>query len=109
MKAKVANPGRLDILGNRACPSDREIFAAVLKRWRQKLGYFSIFAAVPAMVISQVQAARTEEAKQPEASVAGRGAKLPEKLTTSCSKPALLKRQSKFLLPHQKGNSDIFA
>ena len=109
MKAKAANSKRLDIIGNRACPSDREIFAAVLKRWRQKLGYFSIFAAVPAMVISQVQAARTEEAKQPEASVAGRGARLPEKLTTSCSKPALLKRQSKFLLPHQKGNSDILA
>ena len=109
MKSKTANLKRIDILGNGDRSSDQEILAAILKQWRQKLGYCSIFAVVPAMLVSQVQGARTDEAKKPEVSVAGRTTRLLERLNKSCSNPALLKRQSKFLLPHQKGSFDMQA
>src|SRR5437867_5648883 len=109
MKSKTANLKRIDILGNGDRSSDQEILAAILKQWRQKLGYCSIFAVVPAMLVSQVQGARTDEAKKPEVSVAGRTTRLLERLNKSCSNPALLKRQSKFLLPHQIGSFDMQA
>src|SRR5687767_3056886 len=103
MKTKIAKSRRLDILGNSDCSSNREIFTAALKHWRQKLGYCSIFAAVPAILVSHVSEARSDEAKKPEASVAGRVARRLEKLNIRGSNPALLKRQSEFRLPHQKG------
>ncbi|MCA1603477.1 MAG: DUF4214 domain-containing protein, partial [Acidobacteria bacterium] len=56
---------------------------------------------------SHISDARSDEAKKPEASVAGRGARLLERLNNSCSNPELLKRQSEFLLPHQKGSFDL--
>jgi len=109
MKAKTANLTRLDILGNGDRSSDQEIFAAKLKQWWQKLGYCSIFAAVPAMLVSQVQRARADEATKPEVSVAGRTTRLLERLNKNCSNPALLKRQSEYRLPHQKGSFDMLA
>ena len=109
MKTKTANLRRLDILGNGDCSSDREILTAMLKQWRQKLGYCSIFAAFPAILASDVQGARSYEAKKPEASVAERGARLLERLNISPSNPALLKRQSEYRLPHQKGSFDMLA
>jgi len=106
MKTETTNSRRLDVVGS-ARKSDQEIFNSVLKRWRQRFGYWSIFAAVPALVISQVQATRSGEAKQEEASVAGRTPRLTprpiERLKTSYSNRAFLKRQSQFRLPHQKG------
>ena len=109
MKAKLANSTRLNILGSVDWLSDREILTATLKRWRQKLGYCSIFAAVPAILASQIPEARSGEAKKPEASVAGRGARFLERLHKNRSYPELLKRQSKFRLPHQKGNFAMLA
>src|SRR6266568_3615400 len=109
MKSKTANSRRLDILGDGDRSSDQEILTATLKQWWQKLGYCSIFAAVPAMLVSQVQGARSDEAKKPEVSVAGRTARLLNRLNMSFSNPALLKRQSKFLLPRQKGNFAMLA
>ena len=109
MKAKTANRGRLDILGNGDCSSDQEILTATLKKWRRKLGYCSIFAAIPAILASHVQASRSDEAKKPEASVVGRGARFLERLNMSSGNRSLLKRQSNFHLPHQKGNSDMLA
>ncbi len=107
MKAKTANSTRLDILGNGDRLSDQEILTAMLKRRRQKLGYCSIFAAVPAILASHVSEARSDEAKKPEASVAARIARRLGRLNTSFSDPALLKRQSKYLLPHQQGSFDL--
>ena len=107
MKTKIANLRRLDILGNGDCSSDQEILTAVLKRWRQKLGYCSIFAAVPAMLVSHVPEARSDEVKKPETSVAGRTVRLRDTLSNSSSNPALLKRQSEFRLPHQNGSFDM--
>jgi hypothetical protein len=93
MKTETPKFRRLDVVGNDR-KSDQEIFNSVLKRWRQRFGFWSILAAVPAMVISQVHAARTGEAKQAEASVTGRTPGLSEPLKTSPSNRALLKRQS---------------
>ena len=109
MKAKIANLMGLDILGNGDLSSNRESSTAMLKQWRQKLGYYSIFATIPAMLVSQVQATRADGAKKPEVSVAGRDARLLERLKMGRSNPQLLKRQSKFLLPHQKGSFDMLA
>ncbi len=109
MKTTLANLSRLDIPGNGDRSSDRETLTAMLKQWRQKLGYCSIFAAVPAILASNLQAARSAEAKEPEASVAGRGARLLERLNISGSNPALRKRQSEYRLPHQKGSFDMLA
>lgn len=106
MKAQTANSQRLDILGNGDRLSDRDIFSAILKQWRHKLGYCSIFAAVPAILASHITEARSDEAKKPEASVAERTAKRLRALKMSLSNPALLKRQSAFRLPHQQGNFD---
>ena len=107
MKTKTENTRRLDILGNGDCSSDREIFRATLKQWRRRLGYCSIFAAVPAMLVSHVSKARADEAKKPEVSVAGRTTRLVERLNMSGSNPALLRRQSTFRLPHQMGSFDM--
>jgi hypothetical protein len=108
MKTETANLKRMDILGDGDCSSGQEILTAMLKRWRQKLVCCSIFAAVPAILASPVSEARSDEAKKPDASVAGRGARLHEKLNMN-SRPALLKRQSEYLLPHQKGSFEMLA
>ena len=108
MIANIPNSSPLNILGN-GHKSDQEIFAAVLKRWRQKLGCCSIFATVPALLASNVPVARSDEMKKPEASVAGQRTKLLKRLNKNYSNLALLRRQSKFVLPHQKDNSDILA
>ena len=109
MKAKTANARQLDILGNAVCSSEREIFAETVRQWSRKLGYWSIFAAVPAILASHVTEARSDKAKKTEASIAGRVARRLEKLNLGGSSPALLKRQSEFRLPHQKDGFDMFA
>ena len=81
----------------------------MLKQWRQKLGYCSIFAAVPAMLASHVPEARSDEAKKTRSERRRTGPRLIERLKTSCSNPALLKRQSQFRLPHQKGSFGLVA
>ncbi len=62
------------------------------------------------MLASYTSEARSGEGKKPEASVAGQGARLTETLNKNCnSTPEFLKRQSKFLLPHQQGNFAVLA
>jgi hypothetical protein len=107
MKSKTENLTRVDILGNRDTSSAQEILTSTLKQWRRNLGYCSIFATVSAMLVSHVQGARADDTKKPEVSVAGRTTRLPKRLTMSSSNPALLKRQSEFRLPHQKGSFDL--
>ena len=109
MKTKTANLMGLDILGNGDSSSNRESLTAMPKQWRQKLGYYSIFATIPAMLVSHVQTTRADGAKKPEVSVAGRDARILERLNMGRSNPQLLKRQSKFLLPHQKVSFDMLA
>ena len=109
MKTKIANLTQQDILRNGDLSSNRESLIATLKQWRQKLGCYSIFATLPAMLVSQVQEARAGEANEPEASAARRTPRLLERLNKNYSNPELLKRQSQFRLPHQKGSFDILA
>lgn len=107
MKTKIANLKRLDILGNGDCSSDQEILTAILKRWRQRLGYCSIFAAVPAILASHIVEARSDEAKRPGPSVAVRTARRLGRPQLGFINRSLLKRQSAFRLPHQKSNFDM--
>lgn len=109
MKTKIANSKRLDILGNGSRLSDQEVLTATLKRWRRKLGYFSIFAAVPAVLVSQVEGARSNNSAKRDATVAERNARVLKRLSKNLSNPTLLKRQSEFRLPHQKGNFAMVA
>src|SRR6266850_817141 len=85
MIAKVTNPKRLNNSGNGECSSNREILTAMLKQWRKKWGYCSVFAAVPAILASHLTEARSDAAKKPEASVAERTARLLERLNMSSS------------------------
>jgi hypothetical protein len=88
--------------------SNHEFLAASLNQWKQKLGYCSMFAALPALVASHVPAARSNELKEPQRSVAERQ-RLRERINKSYSTPALLKLQSKFRLPHQRANFNMLA
>ena len=107
MKTKIADSKRLNIIGNGDLSSNREILTAMLKTWRQKLGYFSMFAAFPAILTSFAQEAQAGEENKPESSVAGQNVRLLERLNKSCSKPELLRRQSNYLLPYQKSKYNI--
>jgi len=77
------------------------------KHRRQNLGYCSILAAVPAILAAHLQEAHADEARKPEANVTEVGARRLQRLNMSFSNPALLKRQSEFRLPHQKGSFDL--
>jgi hypothetical protein len=108
MKAQTENFRRLDILGNGKLSSDREVLATLLRHCRQKLGLCSMLAAVPAVLVSHVSEAPSEKTKKPEGSVAEQTARRLQRLRTGLViNPALLKRQSAFLLPHQASNSDL--
>jgi len=109
MKTKLADRRPVDILGNGARVTADDIFHATLRKWWQRLGLCSIFAAVPAMLISQVSAADANEANEPKVNVPGQPASLIERTKKNRSNPALLRRQSTFLLPHQKGNFAMLA
>jgi hypothetical protein len=101
MKAKSTNLRQRNGPERDDWSSNRENLTGRLKQWRQRLGFYSILAAFPAMFVSDIQKARAEEATEPEASVSGQGARLLERLNRSSSL-ALLKRQSNFRLPHQE-------
>jgi len=85
------------LVGSRNTNRDVEAVAA-------KIGLLFDFCGSPCDSGSQVSEAHSEEAKKPDASVAGRGARLRVKLNMNSS-PALLKRQSEYLLPHQRATS----
>jgi hypothetical protein len=73
------------------------------------LRYFSIFAAIPAILASQVADARSDDTTTPEPNSAGKAARFFKRLNLSASNRQLLRRQSGFLLPHQKGNLALLA
>jgi hypothetical protein len=105
MKNKTSH-SRLDVPGNGNCQTAQEIFNSVLRRWWQRLGYCSIFAAVPAVLASQLDVTHSAEARRTEASVTGPDTKVRHQMTSAPGKRALLKRQSKFSLPNQSGSFD---
>ncbi|GEM_PF-2798543 len=109
MKVIKQNSKLHHILVNGGSLPSRDALAEWLTSWRKKLGYFSVFAALPAIFASHATEARADEVKQPQPSVAGPTAKFPDRLNSCGSKPDFLKRQSEYRLPHQKGSFDILS
>ena len=99
MKAKTTAATRFDLIGN-GRESDREIFNSVMKRWRQRIGYCSLFAAVSAALTGSLAEARSEPSKIADARV-GQDGPRRQNLNTLFRNRSLLKRQSEFRLPHQ--------
>ena len=109
MKAQTTEKlSRMDMPQNGIQLSNHEFLAASLNHWKQKLGYCSMFAALPALVVSHVPAASFNELREPQRRVAEQQW-LREKINKSYSTPALLKLQSKFRLPHQRANFNLLA
>ena len=110
MKVKSADPNCLDILGQRKASPKQELEAAALSLWQQKAGYFSLFAGVTAIVALQAQHVSAKESdKGVPPRVARRAAELVQKLNSACSKPELLRHQSNYMLPGQKGKFNMVA
>jgi len=108
MRTQIANLTRLNVVGNADSLSEPETSIAVFKQWRQRLGYCSIFAAVPALLASNMPTAHSDETKKSEASAEEQSAKRAHRLKMS-STPELLKRQSSFRLPHQVSSFNMLA
>ena len=102
MKKKTTTATRLDLIGNGHTPA-RDIFNSVMKQWRQRIGYCSLFAAIPAVLSASLAEARSESSKTPHASVGEQGAPR-QKRNIRFSNQSLLKRQSEFRLPHQNAS-----
>lgn len=102
MKAKTTTAKRLDLIGN-GRESDQDIFNSVMKQWRQRIGYCSLFAAISAVLSASLAETRSEASTTPDASVGQEGARR-QKLKMRFSNRSFLKRQSEFRLPHQNGN-----
>ncbi len=107
MKAANADIRRLDILGSSNASPKREIEAAALKLWQQKLGYFSLFAGITTIFAAQAQDVSAKESDKPIPPNVARAAELVKKLNSACSKPELLRRQSNYMLPGQKGKFNM--
>ena len=108
MEAKTINSKQLDVLGNRY-RSDREVFSSVLKHWGKRLGYCSVFAAMPAVMATQLADASSEATSKFDPTVVKERERIAKRLNLRRSSPALLRRLSKFLLPHQSGNLNLLA
>ena len=108
MKTETENTRRLNILGNDDTSSVRDTLPAMLRRWGQGLGYFSMFAALPAFLASDTRDARAEiKAPAPPETAAGQREKRPVGTNRRLGRPDFLARQSNYLLPHQQGNPNI--
>src|SRR5215468_6573428 len=102
MKANVTKSTNNMPLSNRDLPSTRH------KR-RQRFGYYSMFAAVPAMVVSQLSTAVSEARPVTGTTSSEQGARGPQRLKVEATNRSLLKRQSMFRLPHQLGSFSLLA
>ena len=102
MKVEKIDSKHSIIFGNGASSSKREILTAILKQWQKKLGCYSMLAALPATLASLVQENQASETTKPETSIAVETAKGLERLDKNRINYDLLRRQSNFLLPHQR-------
>src|SRR5215204_638064 len=102
MKVKIADSKRLNILGNSDLSSNRESLTSMLKHWKQKLGYYSIFAALPAILTSLSQESQAQDTNKTEVSITGQTTRLVERQDNSLSKPELIRRRNNNLFSHQK-------
>ena len=105
MREEIAN------LTSSALVSDQELVSTRPKQSRNRFGYYSMIAAVPAMVVSNIpeKLPLPDGPTKIEPSVAEQNRRLPRKQRPIASPPALLKRQSAFRLPHQRDSFSILA
>lgn len=108
MKFRNVKPERSDILGLRGASPKREIGKTDIDKWRQGLGYLSMFAGVATILSSQAAGVSAKDEAKSAPAVPDRVARLAQKIAASCSKPELLRRQSNYRLPGQKGQFNMF-
>lgn len=110
MRFTNVNLGRSDILGRKTLSPSTNVGMADVAKWRRNLGYLSIFAGVTAIISSQSGTAIAKDADLPRTqSVPPHVAALAKKIGSACSKPELLRRQSEYRLPSQKGEFNMLA
>src|SRR5205085_12643496 len=108
MKAITQTSAGHNICANLAPSAGGDALAERLTSWLQRLGYFSIFAALPAVAAARPADAPAEDAKRPETRIAEPSAIFHERQRSRCApKPDLLRPQSGYRLPHQRGRLDL--
>lgn len=95
------------VLGSDTSSRGQDLLTDAFRLWRKRVGYYSTFVALPAIASYQAQASLVDRAVSPEAPRSRPTEMLRGRLLTSCAKPAFLKRQSEYRLPHQRGRFDI--
>lgn len=98
-----------DLLRKKTSSKGTESFSDLLKQWRQRLSYFSIFAAIPAVIAGNSQDARAEDTVPPTTTIAERENGLSGRQQRRRVKPAFLRQAGDNRLPYQKGSSEIFS
>ena len=96
-----ANSQHLNLIGNEK--PEQQIFSALLKGWRKKVGYCSLLAAVPAMLVPVVEA--HSDSSKTAASGVTEKAPRRERAKMRVGNRAFLKNQSAFRLPHSNSSS----
>ncbi len=118
MKVKDLNSTRSHILGSRrssgnAIVSERasspKLGAEAATDWLSRIGYFSLFAGAASLFAAQPREVWAREVNAAVPPRIAKKAKIVAELNGNCSKPELLRRQSEYRLPHQKGSFDVLA
>ncbi|MBK9154922.1 MAG: hypothetical protein IPM25_12015 [Chloracidobacterium sp.] len=110
MKSMNLPLGASDILDRRSKNVGANVGFAELESWRRRLGYFSVLAGAAVIAGSQAPQAIAKESRPAiPPRIAQRGAELVKKLNETCSKPELLRRQSEYRLPSQKGEFNMLS
>ena len=88
-------------LSSDALARDQKPQTRRFNNWRHNFGHYPVFAAVPAVCLSNVPGTLSEPPRNQPATVTEQGARPGDKLNMSVNNLALLKRQSRFRLSHQ--------
>jgi len=104
MKTKIKNLRSLDTPSNLVSSARREYLAGLLYRWRQKLGVYSMFAAVPAMLVST---GRAQDADRQSDGARENTSGLQDSLNRTDRMPARMKR-SNYSPPPQQAKENSF-
>ena len=105
MKTKIKRELNFIAVNKSVETSNKEPLTSLLRAWSEKLGYYSLFAALPAILgtpAAEIRAAGVIEPPGLTAEPAGR-----VNQNRSDSEAALTRRQSRFGLPHQIGKFDL--
>lgn len=110
MKFEEKPVGAADLLLRRSTIPRSEVGFVELESWRRRLGYFSVLAGAAVIAGSQAPQAIAKDSKPAvPPRIAARGAEIVKKLNEACSKPELLRRQSEYRLPSQKGEFNMLS